>query len=77
MKDNDSKLISEAYNSKQSQWTPPTDLGQFIEWVAKHHPKWQGKDELETLKRILVTSDGLGRVVQEAAFITLVKYLNR
>ena len=77
MKDNDEKLINEAYDSKQSQWTPPADLDQFLEWVAKYHPKWKGKDELETLKRILVTSDGLGRTVQEAAFITLVRLLNK
>jgi len=68
MKDKDTQLLEEAYDViTESQWVSPDNPQELLDWVKRYHPKWMGKSELDTLRRILVTTDGLGEKVKERA----------
>jgi len=50
--------------NKISQWNPPEDPNDFLEWLKEWHPKWVKSSDINTLRNILTTSDGLGTKIK-------------
>jgi len=56
-----------------SQWNPPEDPNEFLEWLKMYHPKWVKDSDTNTLRNILTTSDGLGTKVKIKAIDALMR----
>jgi len=57
--------------NKTSQWNPPEEPKDFMEWLKKWHPKWIKASDTDTLRHMLTTSDGLGTKMKIKALDTL------
>jgi len=56
-----------------SQWNPPENSNEFLEWLKEYHPKWVKDLDINTLRNILTTSDGLGTKVKTKALDALME----
>ena len=58
--------------SKVSQWNAPDDPVEYMAWVKEFHKKWLNGSDIDTLKNIVITSDGLGTKAQTQALDILI-----
>ena len=61
--------------SKSEQWDVPEDPDEYLAWIKKFHKRWRRDSDIETLRNIIITSDGLGPKAQETALNILIEKL--